>query len=231
VPDQASAVLNWLLGALFVLCVPLCCIANTVRWVTLDPTTYRQGFQKYQASERTGLSPAELDRIAQAFISYFLGPPGRLEPVATLQGVQRPLFNEREIHHMQDVQALMQHVFRAGLVSGLYLAVAACGLVVTQRQAGLATLGSLLTYGGVLTLALLVLVGGLSLLDFTELFVRFHELSFSNDLWMLDPSRDYLLILFPEGFWLDVTLRIALLTGLEAAVVGGAGLLLRRLAG
>ena len=75
---------------------------------------------------------------------------------------------------------------------------------------------------------LLLVVGGLSYVDFGELFLRFHELSFSNDLWQLDPSRDYLLILFPEGFWLDVTLRIAALTGAEAAVLGLIGFALVR---
>ena len=225
------AVLQALAAALFVLAVPVCCIANTVRWVTLDRGTYLQGFEKYHAVERTGLSPAELERVARAFIDYFQGPPGRLEPVVTIQGSQRPLFNEREIHHMQDVQSLMQLDFRAGLLAGLYLALVACYLAVARRQPGLDTLGSLLICGAALTIGLLILVGALSLLDFSELFVRFHELSFRNDLWMLDPRRDYLLMLFPEGFWLDVTLRIALLTGLEAAAAGGTGLLLRRLAG
>jgi integral membrane protein (TIGR01906 family) len=132
---------------------------------------------------------------------------------------------------MQDVQALMQLVFRTGLLAAVYLALVACFLLVTQRRAGLAALGGMLGYGSVLTFGLLLLVAALSLLDFTDLFVKFHELSFRNDLWMLDPTRDYLLILFPEGFWFDVTLRIALLTALEGVLAGGAGLLLRRMAG
>ena len=74
----------------------------------------------------------------------------------------------------------------------------------------------------------LIAVAALSFLDFGELFVRFHELSFRNDLWMLDPRRDYLLMLFPQGFWFDATLRIAALTALQAGALGLLGLFLLR---
>ena len=45
-------------------------------------------------------------------------------------------------------------------------------------------------------------------------------MSFSNDLWMLDPRRDHLIQLFPLEFFFDAALRIALLTvGLGGLVV------------
>jgi integral membrane protein (TIGR01906 family) len=227
-PAGARRWLGSLLAALFVVCVPLSFVGNNVRWVTLDPATYRQGFEKYGASQRTGLSREQLAQVSQAFIDYFQGPPGRLEPRVTLQGATRPLFNEREVAHMEDVQALMQLVFRIGLFSGLYLLAFAAGRLAWRQGGGLALLGRLLLWGSGLSIVLLVSVAGLYFVDFGELFVRFHELSFRNDLWMLDPRRDYLLMLFPQGFWLDVTLKIAALTAVESVVAGAVGLLLAR---
>jgi integral membrane protein (TIGR01906 family) len=220
--------LYWNLAGLFVLCLPLFSIASNVRRVTLDPGTYRQGFEKYAASQRTGFAPTELERIGQEFIRYFEGPGGRLEPLVTIGGQRRPLFNEREIVHMEDVQKLMQLVFRLGDLSGAYLLVFMAGLLITRRRAGLRPLGGLLLAGAGLSLGLLVLVGAASFADFSELFVRFHEMSFSNDLWQLDPEHDYLLMLFPEEFWLEVTLRIGALTAVEAAALGLLGFLLFR---
>jgi integral membrane protein (TIGR01906 family) len=216
------------LAVLFVTAVPLCLVANNVRWVTLSPDTYRQGFEKYRAAQRTGLSREQLEQVARAFIDYFLGPPGRLEPQVNLGGTVRPLFNEREVAHMEDVQQLMQLVFRLGVGAGLALLALAAGLLVWRRRAALPLLGRLLAWGSGLSIGLLLLVAGLSLLDFGELFLRFHELSFSNDLWMLDPRRDYLIMLFPQGFWLDVTLRIAALTAFEAVALGALGFWLAR---
>ena len=58
------------LALLFVLCIPLCLIGNNVRWVALDPGTYRDGFAKYRAAERSGLAPDQLSDISRAFIDY-----------------------------------------------------------------------------------------------------------------------------------------------------------------
>jgi integral membrane protein (TIGR01906 family) len=222
---------QWLgppLAVIFVLCLPLFFVGNNVRWVTLDPETYRSGFEKYRVSQHTGLSSDQLSEIARAFIDYFRSPPGRLEPVINLGGAPRPLFNEREVAHMQDVQSLMQLVFRVGVGAGLYLLAFTVGLLALRGSDGVATIGRLGLWGAGLSIAILLVVAALSFVDFSGLFVRFHELSFSNDLWMLDPRRDYLVMLFPEGFWLDVTLRIAALTAAEALAVGGLGLVLVR---
>ena len=51
--------------------------------------------------------------------------------------------------------------------------------------------------------------------------MQFHLLVFSNDFWQLDPARDYLIMLFPGGFWYDVTIDCALATAGLAAVIGG----------
>jgi integral membrane protein (TIGR01906 family) len=62
---------------------------------------------------------------------------------------------------------------------------------------------------------------GLGMLaDFDWLFRQFHFLSFTNDLWMLDPTRDYLIMLFPGGFWFDALLFCALATVTGAVVLG-----------
>jgi integral membrane protein (TIGR01906 family) len=78
------------------------------------------------------------------------------------------------------------------------------------------------------TLVLALVVGGLSMLDFESLFIRFHMLSFSNDLWQLDPRTDYLLILYPQAFWLDTTLRIAWITLIQILALAGVAWVLPR---
>jgi integral membrane protein (TIGR01906 family) len=76
--------------------------------------------------------------------------------------------------------------------------------------------------------ALVVLVGVLSLLDFDALWTRFHQIAFRNDLWQLDPNSDYLIMLFPEPFWFTATIRMATSVALQTALVAllGVGLVL-----
>lgn len=89
----------------------------------------------------------------------------------------------------------------------------------------------LLLLGGGLTALLLAAFGLLALAGFDTLFLRFHELAFSNDFWRLDPRRDYLVLLFPQNFWFDATIWFslrALAGGLLLAASGGGWLAWRR---
>jgi len=71
-----------------------------------------------------------------------------------------------------------------------------------------------------------VLVGVLSLMDFDALWTRFHQIAFRNDLWQLDPSKDYLIMLFPEPFWFTATLRMATTVALQTLAVAVVGIVL-----
>jgi integral membrane protein (TIGR01906 family) len=79
-----------------------------------------------------------------------------------------------------------------------------------------------------ITVGLLAVTGVVALVDFHRLFVLFHVISFDNPFWLLDPSTDYLVVLFPAGFWQDVGLITGALTGIKALFLGGTiGLLLK----
>ena len=74
-----------------------------------------------------------------------------------------------------------------------------------------------------MTLISVFLVGLVAIASFEQLFLLFHRLSFANDLWILDPRTDYLLILFPGGFWFDATMRVALTSVLGAVLLLSTG--------
>jgi integral membrane protein (TIGR01906 family) len=93
---------------------------------------------------------------------------------------------------------------------------------------GVVHLGRDLLLSTALMVGLVVLVGVLSLIDFDALWTRFHQIAFRNDLWLLDPTRDYLIMLFPEPFWFAATVRMAVTVAAQTALVAlmGVGLLL-----
>lgn len=45
-------------------------------------------------------------------------------------------------------------------------------------------------------------------IDFTRCFTIFHEIFFTNDLWIFDEATDYMIRMLPEGFFSDMVLRI-----------------------
>jgi integral membrane protein (TIGR01906 family) len=210
--------------ALCVVALPLGLVAANVRAVTLDRSFYLAEFARYDRGAVVGLSAEELRLVADAFIAYFQAPPSHLDVRLPRAGTLQPLFNDREIAHMDDVQALMHLVFRVQALALGYVALYAIGGLAVARRAFLPLAAKVLVAGAALTLGIIGLLGALAATDFSDLFIQFHLLSFSNDLWLLDPRTDNLIRLYPQEFFLDAAMRIVVFTVVQALGLGAAGL-------
>ena len=227
VSGTPDVVLDWvraLASLAFVLLVPLLLISTALRGLVTDRDLLLAGFRQNRVDLTTGLDQPQLERIADAFVAYFQGPPGRLQMQVQVRGQTQPLFSEREVQHMEDVQALVQLFLRLQLVAIGVAVVRGVMAVALDRSS--VPIGREMLWGAGLVVALVVVVGVLSLTDFTALWTRFHQVAFRNDLWQLDPTRDYLIMLFPEPFWLTATLRLATTVALETAGLAALGALL-----
>ena len=128
-------------------------------------------------------------------------------------------FNERELAHMHDVRVVFRRALRLQTLLAVILAVAAVGFRRTRYRmlvpAGLLA-GGLATLVGALVLVPFVLLG------FNGVFVRFHELFFNGDTWRF-AADDTLLRIYPERFWEDTSVVIAVLVVVQAIIVAGLG--------
>jgi integral membrane protein (TIGR01906 family) len=211
-----------LVSLAFVLLLPLLVISTSLRALVTDRDFMLRGFQDNQVAQTTGLDDTQLRRIADAFVAYFQGPPGQIQMQVTAFGQSRALFNDREVTHMEDVQALIQWFLRMQLVAAAVVVVRVAFGVVFDRSPG--PIGREMLWSTGLMVALVVLVGVLSLLDFEALWTRFHQIAFRNDLWQLDPSSDYLIMLFPEPFWFTATIRMATTVALQTLLIAVVGI-------
>jgi integral membrane protein (TIGR01906 family) len=205
----------------FVLLLPLLIIGTSLRALVTDRDFMLRGFHDNQVAQTTGLDQAQLEHIADAFVAYFQAPPGQLQMQVTAFGQPRPLFSDKEVQHMEDVQALIQVFLKLQIVAAAIVVVRVALAFVPDRQ--LAPLGRDMLLSTGLMIALIALIGVLSFIDFDALWTRFHQVAFRNDLWLLDPSRDYLIMLFPEPFWFAATVRMALTVALQTVVVAVVG--------
>lgn len=219
--------LRLLMSILFVLALPLFLISTDLRVLVTDTGFILKGFQDNQVQTVTGLSDAQLRQVANAFVSYFQGPPGELQVDVVLNGQARPLFNDREVQHMVDVQALIQGFFRLQIVAGAIILLRLAQALVLERSTF--ALGRDVLIGLALVVLIVGVVAALSFVDFDDLWIRFHEVAFRNDLWQLDPRTDYLIMLFPEPFWYAATLRYAVMLVGETVVLAAVGFVLVRL--
>ncbi|MBN2116400.1 MAG: TIGR01906 family membrane protein [Anaerolineales bacterium] len=135
-----------------------------------------------------------------------------------------PLYNERELSHMDDVKLVTQGALRvwyAALVLLLLLgAWAWFGGWRPAYRLGLQR-GGWLMVGLAVTLGLIVVVGiAVNPTVFWNFFAGFHSLFFEGDSWIFLYS-DTLIRLFPIRFWQDAFLWAAVI-----ALAGGTGLAL-----
>lgn len=198
-------------------------VAGSVAWAVNDPGLYRSGFQRYHVAARSGITNADLLDIGADLRRYFNSGVEPLAVSAPIYGVEQRVFNAREVAHMHDVKRLVRGVYWVAVGSAIWILVAIAAHLSLRRHAWLVTSARLAVWGGVATLVAVFGVGLAAVANFERLFLLFHQLSFANDLWILDPRTDYLLILFPAGFWFDATMRVALTSVLGALLLMSVG--------
>ena len=221
--------LGLLTAGLFVAAIPVFLIATNTRLVINAPVLYSYGFDAYDIPNRTGISRSELLSAGKQIRDYFNNDEDLLDVRVVQGGVRRSLYTEREVLHMKDVKGLVRGVYAVQWLTGLYLAAYAVVGLYLGRRTFLPQLGRHLSLGGAVTLGLVALVGVASLVGFDRLFLAFHLVSFSNDLWQLDPRRHYLIAMFPQGFFFDATMWVAGATIFEAFVLAAVPFTVRRL--
>jgi len=211
---------------LFILCLPVLLLTASLSLAVNTEWLQHYGFEKYGISEVTGLARAELDKAAAGLIDYFNSGDESISLTVVKDGEPFELFNEREAGHLRDVKELIHLGYRVLLGTFVYaLAFAGVSLFWWRDRA---RLGWGLVGGGALTLVLMIAIGLVIVFNFDQFFLQFHLISFANDLWMLDPTTDYLIMMFPRGFWFDAALFCAIVTAVLALILGGTGWWLKR---
>lgn len=128
-----------------------------------------------------------------------------------------PLYNQRELSHMQDVKGVVQMLTRIGLVLLVLLIVGV--VLLALRPATHPRLHMGLLQGSILTLALVVALVVSVAVSFNTFFTQFHAIFFEGDSWLFAYS-DTLIRLFPEQFWTDAFILVFGGAFVEALLIG-----------
>ncbi len=214
-----------LIGLLFVMAWPVLLLSSTVTWAANDPGFYASGFEKYDIAAKTGIAPEDLAKVPEQFVDYFSSSDEYLAIKVTQNGQRVDLFNARELQHMKDVKDLVGF---GNLMQRLSLIVVAGSIGLLWSKKRRPMVFKLVLAGCLATLGLIFVIGGVALINFDWFFLVFHLISFTNTLWILDPARDNLIRMFPEGFFFDSAMLIGVLVALEAALGSGFMLLMLR---
>lgn len=203
------------MAAVLALLVPLSVLIAVTVNLGLSTDIYHSGFIKAGSYQTAGVNPEDGRPIASGIARYLSSKTKDLQPAS--------FYNQKEKLHMADVRNL----FTAGkyIYFGSFIALALFASYLYRREGHLRLIGYSMTLGAALYICLGLI---LSTQGFDKLFVKFHEILFTNDLWILDPSKDKLLMLMPKEFF---TLMLQYIAGGMIFVYGlltALALLIRR---
>lgn len=179
---------------LLIILMPILITLINFKILAFNENYYKEQFEKNKVYEE--LTKEETDEAAGELISY-LNEGGELKT---------NYFNEKEKQHLKDVRDIIR---RLNILLWSGLAIAAFITTVLLKKRNIKTLGLGLALGGLITIALITILG-IMLINFQETFIKFHVLFFDNNLWLLDPATDKLIVMFPENFFYEITEKIAI---------------------
>lgn len=196
---------------LYVICcaciisLPAAMISSEVAVMAGSSDLYKWGFDKYMISARTGIDRVNLNKAGDAMAGYLTGILETPQVDVEIGGKIRLLYNQKEIIHLADVRGIILF-FQILLLASVITLITTC--VALYKMRGLVKMLNTVILGDLITLGGTVLLVIWALVDFDSLFYLFHIASFNNNLWLLDPSKDYLIRLFPQGFFNDAAILL-----------------------
>ena len=163
-------------------------ISGVLFFILKHDYIYEYNLNFYPITERTSLEIEEIREINSQIKNYFFDETEFLEV---------SIFNEKEIYHMKDVKDIINNLFLYGKLSSVVFVIIT---LICIKKYKVRIYSVFKASSIVYSVMLLVLAIGF-LISFNKLFIIFHEIAFSNDLWKLNINEDYLLMMYPENFF------------------------------
>lgn len=216
-------------AVIFVILTPLTLLLTDVQLVAYNTDYYGAEYKKYNIPDNIGMSMDALMDSTEKLLQYLEGKRDNLDFKGSFAWGEEEFFSQRDKDHMIDVKGLF--------VKGLFLRnssliyMAAFLFILLRKKPGreqfrrLAGLGIAVSAAGIAPVLILVVLMNI---DFYKYFTVFHEIFFTNDLWLLDPAKDRLINMFPQDFFTDMAFSISYLYIAEMALILVGSLLVLR---
>ena len=161
---------------------------------------YKNFYQKENLAPKIGTTYEELIKNTTNLLDY-------LNHKAMLN---LDWYTDKDILHMQDVRTLYSLSYKTMIFFIVVFTISTILLIILCKKRTIFYITN--TFNKVL-LAFIIVIGILSCIisyNFTSFWIKFHQLLFSNDLWLLSPDESNLIQMVPEEFFISLITTIIL---------------------
>ncbi|MBQ4061689.1 MAG: TIGR01906 family membrane protein [Christensenellaceae bacterium] len=201
------------------LCTVICVCASSRNF-------YYKEYEKLGVHEDIGISMEDLKEATNVLLEYTEGKREDMVVYADINGVNEPVFNQRETDHMYDVRILFINAKNVGIITLVFGAAVLVLAGIFSKDRRYVFKGYL--YGNIAFFAIVAVIAVYAATDFTSFWTSFHHVFFTNDLWLLDPATDNLILMVPEQFFFDLVFKIIGVFVAIAAVLAALSIIMNK---
>ncbi len=217
-------VFRWICGSVLSLAIVMVVCVTMIQMVCFDSDWYKEEYTKYNIYEEVNMESAELHKVTDKMIGYLSGEEEELQVSAIVDGKTRDFFNEKELEHMKDVKHIFDMLLRVRNIFLFSFMIAGIYYLFALRN-GMSLMDYMpIPFAVIGLIIILAMTAGYVMVsfNFSGVFTTFHEILFTNNLWILNPETDLLIRILPEGFFMDTAMKMVI----RLAIVGVVSLVL-----
>lgn len=204
-------------------------VVTSISLVAFNTHFYDTFYSSNETAEQLDMSHDDLMKGTVHLLDYMNEKEDDLDVSVVVNGTSVAMYNQKEIDHMVDVLDLYRAAKSVQLVFYAFFVIMLVYWLVVARKTMLKDLfeASKLALGiiGVIMGSLLIM----AVVDFNWFWTVFHQVLFDNELWLLNPQTDRLIVMVPLNFFKQLIFSIVLSWLVSLGLwFGGLALLNRR---
>jgi len=218
------------LGYVTALCLLVLIVCQSIIIPTFFLPFFRQFYANHEIAEYIGTTDEELMYVTVELLDYMRARRDNLDGIRAQVGwvEQDEFFSQRDKDHMLDVRVLYDRLFMVRNVAFFAFIGLVCLMAITKTK----VLFYLSRCSREVMTVFLLLAGIIAVviaIDFDNAFEMFHHIFFDNDLWILTPPQDRLIMMVPNQFFINISIFIgSLMAAAPVIAIIAATIYLRR---
>ena len=119
-------------------------------------------------------------------------------------------FSEKDILHMKDVRVLYNVSFNLMIFFIIIFILSTILIALVYKNYAMFYITKIFNKTLLAFILLVIVLAGIISYNFTSFWIKFHQLLFTNDLWLLSPEESNLIKMVPEEFFISLITTIIL---------------------
>lgn len=200
-----AIVTKYIVPIIFALSVLIMTFVIGFEMIIFNDAYFEWHYENRDVTSTTEMTVDDLMYVTNEMLDYLKGSREDLVIISTVDGQEEVVFGQREQDHMVDVKDMYLAVRDMRRLSTLLIVMVLLAGAFLSREMLYHVFNRMKYIIGVL-MVFVVILGGLFATNFDKYFTMFHELFFSNDLWLLNPKTDILINMVPESYFYSIVM-------------------------